>query len=188
MTITNPQSQPQTPQDCSNDVIRGQLAANSLISPCLTDNTAMGVTMASYLKNPTKYLASVSVIEDLGKAIIKDIEDAVRNLLHSAYTPTNKIAQLGTSLSVEFSKSLNDLCCVVYGAATKEDLVKCLSGRSCHSQLDLEEFLRAAVAAAVYEWVLQEQHRPLPGDLFEMSGIASIYDEVASSGTSINQV
>lgn len=148
----------------------------------------MGDTMASYLKNPTKYLPSVSVIEDLGKAITKNIEDAVRSLLYNAYTPTDKIAQLGTLLSVEFSKSLNDLCCVVYGAATKENLVECLSRRSSHSQLGLEEFLRAAVAAAVYQWVLQEQHSPLPGDLFELSGIASIYDEVVSSGKSISQV
>lgn len=145
-------------------------------------------TVASYIKNPTMYLPSVSVIEDLGEAITRDIENAVLGLLFSAYTPTDKIAQLSTSLSVELSKSLNGLCCVIYGAATKENLVQCLLGQSFHSQLGLEDFLRAAVAAAVYDWVLQEQHSPLPGDLFELSGISSIYDEVAQSGKSFSQV
>ena len=187
-TIPNLRSQPQTPQNFSNDVFKGQPEAHSSISAYLTDNTMTGDTMASYLKNPTKYLPSVSVIEDLGEAIIRITEEAARALLYSAYTPTDKIAQLGTSLSVEFSKPLNDLCYVIYGAATKENLIECLLGQSFHSQLGLEDFLRAAIAAAVYDWVLQGQHSPLPGDLFELSVIGSIYHEVASSSKSMSQV
>lgn len=185
MLISNTRSAPVSTRDTpgqETEIRKQQQQQQETPSGWTDDDEIFNDRVRSYLNDPTEYLPSVSVLEHLSDGLIRDIHDAVHDLLDDTYTAANKSTQLGVSLTVQSSKGFARLCCGMYGVVTKEELLKLLSGPCLQSQLGLEHFLRAAVAAAIYDWVFQGQHSPLPRDWFEMSGVAAVYSKLASSG------
>ena len=147
---------------------------------CTIDDRNYLDRVQNYLKDPEKHIPTIGSLQELRDGLIEDIHDAVCELLGDTYTADDKSSHLGELLSVKHSKPIASLCRTIYGASTEEELIALLRGPCLRSQLDLEPFLRTAIAAAVYEWVLQEQHCPLPRDQFDLSGMGSVYSDVVS--------
>ena len=185
MVISNTHPRPAVSHDTSKTITASQQVEKQKAHLDQSEDEKIFLErVRCYLNDPTQYLPSVSVLDDLSEGLTRDIHEVVRDLLDNTYTPADKSTQLGASLSVQSSKPFTSLCCGIYGVTTEEELMSMLTGASVRSQLGIEPFLRTSIAAATHEWVLQGQHSPLPRDLFEMSGIASVYSDIVCKGKS----
>jgi len=125
------------------------------------------------LENPEIYSPSPSLLEMLKGTVMKEILFAIRDLLKASKTDIGTAPQLYSSLS---STEFFDICKRVYGVGCKEDLRRTSETLLLHSPVNITDFIRAMVAAAVNEWVFDGRHNPLPNDLGNEIGVSAIYE------------
>lgn len=119
------------------------------------------------LDNPDIFLPSFVLLESLKDITMREIRCAIRNLLEATKTDYDKVPQLYSTSSPD---PFFDICTRVFNVARREDLSR------ISWTLIMQDFLRAMVAAAVYEWVFLERHDFLPSDLDEKPDVSEIFE------------
>jgi len=125
------------------------------------------------LDNPDTYSPSLVLLESLREITMREIRCAIRNLLEATKTDYDKVPQLYSTLS---PGPFFDICTRVFNVGRREDLSRTSWTQLSHSPVIMQDFLRAMVAAAVYEWVFLERHDFLPSDLDKKPDVSKIFE------------
>lgn len=141
--------------------------------------SALRDSLKRYMDNPSRYLPNKEDLMRLKDMIVDHILNAVRELLVDTGTESDKLPILDGTLS---PSAFSELCRAVYKAADKEDLERILCHSFNESQLNLEDFLRVILTAALMSWIFDGHHDPLPTSLEEKSEISVAYEQEIASG------
>lgn len=93
MLISNTRSAPVSTRDTpgqETEIRKQEQQQQETPSGWTDDDEIFNDRVRSYLNDPTEYLPSVSVLEHLSDGLIRDIHDAVHDLLDDTYTAADK--------------------------------------------------------------------------------------------------
>ena len=127
------------------------------------------------------YIPSEHILVEKRTELLSSIASAVQRLLKSGTEPNEKTNLVLTTTNEaekapEIQKALIsdaffNLCKRVYGAGTKQDLLK----KTKRSWVLMKDFLRAMVAASVKHWIFDDEHEFLPVDTVSKTSSSELF-------------
>lgn len=134
--------------------------------------------IVDFLQNdPNQFLPSPEQLENLRGQIMRWIREAAFRFLETAGISDGKILELHDCHS---SPSFFNLCKHVYNVDARDELLTKSAWLQIHSPLVMNDFIRALTTAAIIEWVFEERHNPLPGELSQTSKLAMMYENIVA--------
>ena len=136
--------------------------------------------IGKYLEtNPERFLPCPGDLEKAKNELMERIDTAVCSLVETNQEHLCMIPQIYAALS---SVAFEDICKRVYGASSRNEILKKHNGLQLRSAFTLNEFLCAIIAAAIHDWVFEGRHAPLPFAYTGKTEWQSIFEEVVSKG------
>lgn len=117
------------------------------------------ITAGQYVDDPVALWPIREDVERARRQLIAAMDEGVKKLLDFSQTPSTTRPALKDWLYCTF---LSDLLINVYGEKTEETLLDVVQTKTGLSSLPLHHLLNALLAAAISEWVLENQDDMMP--------------------------